>query len=187
MHSSFRKDGEHMLPEELEHWSDLYAQRLVRLAYTYVRDWGSAEDRVQDAFLKAYHARHPYRAERGELFSWLAKIVINECRMTIRRSWRERVMDILPERSSKSTEELYLAQFSKQQIYQTVLELPEFVRTPIVLHYYEDLSVEEIAQIVGKPSGTIKSRLWRGRARLRQMLEEEDAHERSHQTIEKLL
>ncbi|OPA73953.1 hypothetical protein BVG16_26290 [Paenibacillus selenitireducens] len=176
-----------MLPEELEQWSDRYAQRLVRLAYTYSRDWGSAEDRVQDAFLKAYQVRHQYRAERGELFSWLAKIVINECRMMVRRSWRERVMDILPERSSESTEDLYLAHLSKQQIYQTVLELPEFVRTPIVLHYYEDLSVEEIAQIIGKPSGTIKSRLWRGRARLRQMLEEEHAHGPSHQTIEKLL
>ncbi|WP_314587686.1 sigma factor [Paenibacillus terrigena] len=75
-----------MLPDELEQWADLYAQRLVRLAYTYARDYGHAEDRVQDAFLKAYTMQHQYRSERGTLFSWLAKIVINECRMAYRRS-----------------------------------------------------------------------------------------------------
>ncbi|WP_018757374.1 RNA polymerase sigma factor [Paenibacillus terrigena] len=174
-----------MLPDELEQWADLYAQRLVRLAYTYARDYGHAEDRVQDAFLKAYTMQHQYRSERGTLFSWLAKIVINECRMAYRRSWREKVMEILPERATESTEEMYLSNVSAQLVYQAVLELPEFLRTPIVLHYYEDLSVEEIAFILAKPAGTVKSRLWRGRARLRHMLEEE-YDEQSHSSIEKL-
>jgi len=176
-----------MLPEELEQWADLYAQRLIRLAYTYARDYGHAEDRVQDAFLKAYTMQHQYRSERGKFFAWLAKIVINECRMAYRRSWRERVMAILPERATESTEEIYLSHTSRQLVYQAVLELPEFLRTPIVLHYYEDLSVEEIAYILGIPTGTIKSRLWRGRARLRHRLEEVDHHdERSHSSVEKL-
>jgi len=177
-----------MLPEELEQWADLYAQRLVRLAYTYARDYGHAEDRVQDAFLKAYTLHHQFRPERGTLFSWLAKIVVNECRMAYRRRWRERVMEFLPERATESTEEMYLTHTSRQLIYQAVLNLPEFLRTPIVLHYYEDLSVEEIAFILGKPAGTVKSRLWRGRARLRHRLEEVHEHdERSHSSVEKLL
>ncbi|WP_314587687.1 sigma factor-like helix-turn-helix DNA-binding protein [Paenibacillus terrigena] len=94
-------------------------------------------------------------------------------------------MEILPERAADSTEEIYLSNVSAQLVYQAVLELPEFLRTPIVLHYYEDLSVEEIAFILAKPTGTVKSRLWRGRARLRHMLKVE-YDEQSHSSIEKL-
>lgn len=156
---------------QLEEWVENYTHRLVRLAYTYVRDWAAAEDRVQDAFIKAYRRKDQYDGNRDP-FPWLARIVINECKMSRRRSFREIVMDLLPERKSASSEQLFLQQTDSEEVYQHVLALPEPFRTPIILYYFEDLSVEQISHVVGRSSGTIKSRLARGRDRLRACLKE---------------
>jgi RNA polymerase sigma-70 factor, ECF subfamily len=159
--------------EILERWIELYSARLVRVAYSYVHDWSAAEDRVQDAFIKVYEKIGQFK-ESSEPFPWLAKIVINECKMTYRKWWREVVSALLPEHSDESIEEIYLKQETNQTVYELVLKLPEPYRTPIVLFYFEELSIDEIADILGKSKGTIKSRLSRGRERLRRNFKECD-------------
>ncbi|MGD8192201.1 RNA polymerase sigma factor [Brevibacillus ginsengisoli] len=163
-----------MLPQLLEEWVDSYAERLRRIAYTYVRDWGMAEDCVQNAFIKAYHATNPYEKSRGHVFAWLARIVINECKMVRRRSWREILMEWLPDRMVKSSEENFLSRDSQQTVHEAILQLPVIHREPIVLFYFEELSVDEISEILGVPTGTIKSRLSRGRERLKHFIREDD-------------
>ncbi|MCF2648993.1 sigma factor [Niallia circulans] len=72
--------------EVLELWIDQYTQRLVRLAYTYTKDWLKAEDQVQEAFVKAFYSMDQLK-NKEEPFSWLARIVINECNSSFRKSW----------------------------------------------------------------------------------------------------
>jgi len=117
---------------------DLYEQRLIRLAYTYVRDWATSEDRVQDAFIRAYNHMHQLKDDENP-FPWLASIVINESKMDRRRNWRDVLLSFLPERIRESTEDEYIQSFSNEKLHDHVLSLPETVRTPIILYYFEEL------------------------------------------------
>lgn len=83
------------------------------------------------------------------------------------------MMEFIPNRAVHSAEQDFLEADRLKTLYTAVLCLPEIFRLPIILHYYEDLSAEQIGQIVGKSTGTIKSRLSRGRERLRRLCKEE--------------
>jgi RNA polymerase sigma-70 factor (ECF subfamily) len=158
--------------KRLETWMDLYTQRLVRLAYTYVREWTTAEDKVQDTFVKVYEKMDQFK-EDHDPFPWLARIVINECRMAQRKGWREIISALLPERADISSEDTFFVMESNQKMYDIVLKLLEPYRTPIILYYFEELSLKQISEILGINEGTVKSRLARGRKRLRKVWEEE--------------
>lgn len=159
--------------KRLEIWMDLYSQRLVRLAYTYVREWTKAEDKVQDAFIKVYERMDQFKNE-CDPFPWLAKIVINECRMAQRKGWREIVTALLPERADISSEDTFFVMESNQKMYDLILKLPELHRTPIILFYFEQLPLKQISEILGISEGTVKSRLARGRNSLRKVWEAEN-------------
>jgi RNA polymerase sigma-70 factor (ECF subfamily) len=160
---------------QLEAWVEAYTDRLVRLAYTYVRDWALAEDRVQDAFLKAYCQYHQFQPGKDP-FPWLARITINECKMSWRRTWREVVTEIFPPRMSKSAEIITMEKLDAALCYQFVLDLVEPFRTPIILYYFEDLSIEQISDILSVSKGTVKSRLARGREKLYRTMVKEGSH-----------
>lgn len=172
--------------ERLELWIEEYTQRLVRLAYTYVHDWADAEDRVQDAFIKAYHSMNKLK-NTHDPFPWLARIVINECKSFFRKNWCEIITSILPERIETSTEEKYLDYINNEAIHDAVLALPNHYSTPIVLFYFEDLSLKQISEIMGINTGTVKSRLARGRQRLKKQLGEANEYGREIKKCERTL
>lgn len=161
--------------ELLTTWVAVYADRLVRLAYTYVRDQATAEDRVQDAFIKAYRSWHQF-TYGDDPFPWLARIVINECRSFHRRHWREVVMSVLPEPARDSAEEEVLGRVRDEALHQAVLALPEKYRLPLVLFYFEGLASQDVARILSTTPSAIRTRLNRGRGRLRRLLKEDDPH-----------
>ena len=158
--------------EVLAVWIDEYAQRLVRLAYTYVKDWLKAEDQVQEAFIKAFHAMDQLQ-NKEEPFPWLARIVINECKSSFRKSWREVISDFLPDKKQESSEDSYLRTERKEEIHNAVYDLPKHYSLPITLFYFEELSIQEISQILSLNSGTVKSRLARGRQLLAKNMKED--------------
>lgn len=163
--------------ERLRDWMTKYTNRLFRLAFTLTYSKAEADDRVQDGFIKAYYAMNSFDHQRDP-FSWLAKIVINECKMAKRRSFKEIVTNIFPERLSASTEEAFLRSSANDEMYDAILKLPEELRIPIVLYYFEDLSIQQITDITGIKEGTVKSRLSRARARLNRLLKEEGSYDR---------
>lgn len=108
----------------LEGWVDMYDERLLRLAYAYVRDWAFAEDKVQEAFVKAYRVMHQLR-DQDNPFPWLARIVINECKTTMRKqSWRVLITMLLPEPKTSSAEEEYFTIADTRQIHDGIMALP---------------------------------------------------------------
>lgn len=161
--------------ELLTTWVATYADRLVRLAFTYVRDQATAEDRVQEAFIKAYRAWRQF-THGDDPFPWLARIVINECRSFQRRHGRETVTSVPPDPTAASAEETVLGQARDEALHQAVLSLPVKYRLPLVLFYFEELPSREVARILGTTPGTIRTRLHRGRDRLRQLLKEDEPH-----------
>jgi RNA polymerase sigma-70 factor (ECF subfamily) len=160
-------------------------QRLYRAAWSVLRDRADAEDAVQEAYLKAFAAMASF-AGASSLSTWLTRIVINEAlehrrtaekRQRILREqsvivdiddYRERLMAGL-ETSQSPEAETMRAQIAKL-LERAVANLPEALRPVFVLREIEGLSVEETAEALQIPTGTVKTRLLRSRRRLQREL-----------------
>lgn len=126
-----------------------------------------AEDAVGEAILLAWQS-FP-RLRRAEAAGcWLLRITVNCAYAQRRRERRVVYLDDLEQVAGATEEE------TAPDLWQAVLRLPEDQRLAVTLYYYEDLPVADIARALGVPQGTVKSRLSRGRDRLRQILREEE-------------
>ena len=138
-------------------------QTLYRVSCTQLRSAADREDAVQEALRRAWEKRYTLRDERY-LQTWVVRILLNECDRIRRRS-----------RRAIPSAEVPAVQHGQGDgaLKQAVLDLEEGLRLPILLHYIEGYSVAEVARMLRLPQGTVKSRLSRGRERLRIMLKEE--------------
>jgi len=157
----------------------IYQNMVYNLAYRILGDGEEAADATQEAFLSAFQAMHNFRG--GSFKAWLLRIVTNACYDQLRRRKRRpttslEALLIESERPStlssdmKSPEE-YVAQRELNEFLQEgVNALPSHQRVVLILSDIQGLSYEEIAQVTRVSLGTVKSRLSRGRAKLRDHL-----------------
>jgi len=152
--------------------------RLYALATLILRDSDRAEDAVQEAFVRAWREL-PRLRDIDRFDAWLRRLVVNSCYDEARRVTRRResnifslgqrgVVDISPVRDMSTA----LAQ--SDRIERAFRQLPFDQRTVLVLQHYFDLSHAEIAETVGIPLGTVKSRVRYGIAAMRAALEADD-------------
>ena len=141
---------------------------MFRTAKSILRQDEDAEDAVQEAICTAFERRDSLR-ELEKFRPWLLRILANKCYDTCRRRRPtvdlEDVADYLPAKSQDHTERLTL--------WQAVMSLSGDLRAAVTLFYYDGLSIREISGVLGISEAAVKARLSRGRARLRQLLEEE--------------
>lgn len=157
--------------EVIESWVDTYGDRLLRLAYLYVHNRVTAEDCVQEAFIKAYRKMGQLKDENNPL-PWLMRIVVNQCRDHGRQR-REILTAELIDPLMPGPEEEVMNEDVILHIHRAVTSLPEKYRLPVVLHYFEDMTLEDIAKVLGENSGTIRTRIRRAREKLRKIVEKE--------------
>ncbi len=143
-------------------WESLVTRnenRLYRVALSILGDPHEAEDAVQDAFIRLLE-RAPDDLENPD--AWLTRVVINGCKSRLRLVWRQvgPLPDTLPAPGPEEREEL-----------EELFSLPPLDRAVIHLHYYEGWSTDEIAQMLGRRPGTVRSQLARAREKLRKLLE----------------
>jgi len=154
-------------------------QRLVyNLALRMLGNSETAEDATQDAFLSAYRAIGKFRG--GSFKSWILRIAANSCHDKMRVARRARVTsldtlleksgDLLLDNNAESPEDYVLRRELGQFLNEGLTHLPEDQRLAVVLCDLQGLSYEEVSQATGSSLGTVKSRLNRGRARLRDFL-----------------
>ena len=151
-----------------------YQEVAFRAAYLVLRDAGAAEDVAQDAFVRAYQRLHTFR--RGEPFRpWLLRIVtnlaLNEVRARTRRTGLVGRIGIFAPRSVEPPHAAVAASDEAEALLGAISELPEDDRVVLHLRYYLELPEREIAAAIGKPAGTVKSRLHRAGKRLRDVIE----------------
>jgi RNA polymerase sigma-70 factor, ECF subfamily len=133
-----------------------HADDSYRLAWLILRDRADAEDAVHDAYLAAWRGRRSLR-DPGRVDAWLARIVANACRDRLRRTRRHPVEPLAGEPAA--------AEGAFDMIHDRVALESAFVglspeqRVLIVLRFERDLTVEQIAELLEIPSGTVKSRL----------------------------
>lgn len=146
-----------------------HQQKFYRLAYSYCHNAETAMDMVQTAACKALENYTTVKKPQY-LKTWFYRILINECLDYLRRSKRELAEDILP--APQSYDPLQ-HQADHLDLYQAILELPPELKTILLLHYFEDLTLRQIAQITQTNENTVKSRLYSGLKKLRLTLEED--------------
>jgi RNA polymerase sigma-70 factor, ECF subfamily len=143
--------------------SEEYAARLYTVAYRLLGNRADAEDAVQRALLKAFEARGSY-APRWALSTWLYRVLTNVCIDELRRRRRVPPEPLPPGRAGAQVERVDLAR--------ALATVPREARVLLALHYVNGLSYRELAAIRGISVNTVKSQLARGKAILRNALEE---------------
>lgn len=134
---------------------------LLRIAAKYLGDVASARDACQATFLDVYRARHTYRPS-GRFPFFLRRALLNQCHMVARRGRTEArltALDVAPD-APVPPDALILAEERRQLVEAEVSKLSEKLRAVVVLRYAGGHSLEDIAEVLEVPVGTVKSRLF---------------------------
>lgn len=168
--------------EIMEEVVNYFGERLTRFAYTYVKDWGKAEDIVQEVFVTCYTKMDTFRGE-SSVKTWVYRITINRCHDHL-RSWSFRNLHFTDRiskwiKGEKSTlEQELIARDEKEELARQVLTLPIKYREVMLLYYFEELAVQDISLMLFLNDSTVKTRLHRGRQLLKEIITSEgSAHD----------
>lgn len=144
-----------------------YQNSLYAAAFNVCKNAEDAKDVVQDTFIQYYSLKKEFDSEQ-HLRAWLLRVAINKAKNMNRTFWRrnKRALD-------DYMETLVFESPQSEELFETVMELPEKYRIVIHLFYYEDYSVREIGDILKISDSNVKVRLSRGRLLLKERLQEE--------------
>ncbi len=144
------------------------------LAYRILRDEALAEDAVQDAFLGLWRSASSFIPERAKASTWLLTLVHRRAVDLVRREQRRGTepLETAPEPAEGSAEEAAWLRLERERVQAALAKLPDQQREAIELAYYGGFTQTELADRLGEPLGTIKSRMFAGLARLRDLLAE---------------
>ncbi len=147
------------------------------LALRVWRDERLAEDAVQEAFLTVWRTAAAFSAERAKATTWILTLVHRRAVDLVRREQRRRAEPLddtesSEEAASPSAEDAAWLQFERERVQSALRQLPDTQREAIELAYYGGFTQSELAERLGEPLGTIKSRMFAGLARLRELLDD---------------
>jgi len=142
-----------------------YGDSLLRMCYLYLRDVHLAQDAVQETFLRV-HKHYGQFAERSSEKTWIVRIAINVCKNHMRSYWWRHV-DIGMSLLEAIGEEPALPD---DTLLMEIMKLPPRYREVILLFYYQEMKIREIAEVLGTPVSTVAVRLKRARERLTPVL-----------------
>ncbi|OZS78663.1 RNA polymerase subunit sigma-24 [Tetzosporium hominis] len=155
---------------DLEQTIRQHGEELLRLAYTYVKNRQTAEDLVQDVFLKAFVKQTDFRGD-SHYKTYLYRMVMNRCKDYL-RSWHYRKTILMePFQGASSGRPSRELSEDNAILGNQVLALPIKYREVLVFYYYKELSMREIAELLNVSENTVKTRMQRGRKQLKLNLE----------------
>ena len=146
---------------------EMYKDNIYAAAFNICKSAADAEDVVQDTFLQYYMTKKEFDDEKHIRY-WILRVAINKAK-NIQSSFRRKNEMSLED----YVETLTFETPESRELFEEVMKLPEKYRVVIHLFYYEDYSVKEIAKILRTTESSVKVRLSRGRAKLKDALKEE--------------
>ena len=153
---------------------DRYGRLAYGLAVRVLRDEALAEDAVQEAFLAVWRAAPRFVPERGRASTWILTLVHRRAVDLVRREERRRADSLAaaPEHGGAAADEDVVLRLQRQRVQQALGLLPDPQREALELAYYGGFTQSELAERLGQPLGTIKSRMFAGLTRMRELLGE---------------
>ena len=150
-----------------------YATDVLRVCYFYLGDRQKAEDVCQDVFVRLI--TNTPDLQEGREKAWLLKVALNRCRDLWRGAWLKRVVLGSPMFELVPAPDEISKLADQQEMMNAINQLPANFKEVILLHYYQGYGINEIADMMDLPEGTISSRLSRGRKKLETILKGGDA------------
>ena len=143
---------------------EAHAGRVMALALRIVRSKAEAEDVVQETFLEVWRRAGDYDVSRGELASWIASMARSRCidrvrRARVRSRYAQQEASAAPEGVPDRLDDAVAMKEQAQRVRRLLDELPKEQREALELAYFEGLTQQQIAERIGAPLGTIKTRL----------------------------
>jgi RNA polymerase sigma-70 factor (ECF subfamily) len=151
---------------------DRYSRTAYGLALRILRDEALAEDAVQEGFLAVWRTAARFVPERGKASTWILTLVHRRAVDIVRREQRRRAdtLDETLEPSGGSVDEEAWLRLQRERVQNALRQLPDQQREALELAYYGGFTQSELAERLGQPLGTIKSRMFAGLSRLRELL-----------------
>ena len=151
---------------------DRFGKVAYGLSFRILRDATLAEDAVQEAFLQIWRSAGSYEPTRAKASTWLLTFVHRRAVDLVRREERRRAdpIDELSQPTGEATDEEAWLRAQRQVVQEALRKLPPDQREAIELAYYGGFTQSELAERLGQPLGTIKSRMFAGLRRLRELL-----------------
>lgn len=153
--------------QTVQELATLYQGNLFAMAFNICKNAQDAEDIVQDTFVQYYTTKKEFESEQ-HIRAWLMRVAVNKAKNVTRTFWRRNKVSI-----EDYMETLIFETPEAENLFETVMHLPEKYRIVIHLYYYEDYAVREIADILKLSESNVKIRLSRGRVLLKEALKEE--------------
>ena len=163
-------------------WEDLvkvHTRRVYGVCYRFTGSDAEAQDLTQEVFLRVFKALKSFRSGEGSFVVWLTRLTRNLLIDHYRRTKLERATDsiedqlpMLEERTAMSarTDGMVVGREASEVLQKALQKLSPDLRETVILRDLEELEYREIAEVLGVPEGTVKSRLNRGRAELARIL-----------------
>ena len=151
---------------EAERLVDTYADLILRLSYTYLNHTQDAQDICQTVFLKLLEKAPAFQSPEHEK-AWIIRTTANACKDLLKSHWRKTSVPL------EAAAAVPAPQAEEGSLLVAVNQVPPQYRAVIYLYYYEGYSAKEIARLLGSNPATVSTRLRRGRARLKALLEQE--------------
>ncbi|XCP86548.1 sigma-70 family RNA polymerase sigma factor [Roseburia hominis] len=147
-----------------------YGDSVLRMCYLYLKDYQLAEDVTQETFFQVYKKYDSFM-QKSSVKTWIMRIAINLCKNQMRTSWfKIRKVDEFPELSYS---EDYNGAIDRERLLMGIGNLRPKYKEVILLYYYQELSVAEIAKVLGQKESTVRVRLKRAREQLKEELKED--------------
>ena len=153
--------------EKFEIMINKYHDLLVSIAYSYMRDNFYAEDIAQESFIKLYRARKRFENEE-HIKNWLIRVTINECLDTLKNKTNKLLID--NEYINNLSDTSDADKGKNEDIYSCICSLKDEYKTIIILYYYDNYSLKEIANILKISESNASSRLVRARGKLKRII-----------------
>lgn len=151
------------LNERAEYLAQTYADAILRLSYTYLKNTYDAQDICQTVFVKLLTEPREFESTAHER-AYILQMAANACKDLLKSPWRKRTCDL------EACAQVPAPESGAGTVLAAVNQLPAHYRAVIYLFYYEGYQAAEIGAILGVPTATVHTRLARGRAKLKDIL-----------------
>jgi RNA polymerase sigma-70 factor, ECF subfamily len=154
---------------------DTYGYDVYKLAYFYMKDKGKAEDITQEVFFTCLHKLKDFRGDFKQIKYWLLKITSNKCKDSL-RSWAHKYTTITNAFSDSliskepTQESILIKKQENSELVTQIFNLSIKYREVILLYYYQEMKINEIAELLNINENSVKTRLRRGREKLRSVM-----------------
>lgn len=153
--------------EEFDAKYNAYKDTVYNVAYTYVHNRSDALDISQDVFIKYLNSDEVFNDDNHEKY-WLIRVTINTSKNYVTSSWKKKV--VLDNEYVDRTQESDKS-YENANYFEVIMKLPSKYKDVITLYYYEDLKVEQIADILQETPSCVRKRLERGREKIKKEIE----------------